>query len=922
MGSTREDVYVTNLPDVPVGATWRCVDLHLHTPGVPSFALPPDVEVHDRADQERLADRYVDRLVSAGINLAALTDYQGVRQPWFDLIRDRARAAGIVVVPGAEMSIRGGGGRGLHLLLVCGQDSDPGRIAKVIRHQHASPDPLYPDEVRARNTDVDLRWPLNEALRNVREQLGCAIIAAHASSTNGILKVLGAQQTAELVREGLIDAVDQCEKVKEALRSTGLLTDEQLDRLACTFSSDPKNLDEIGTKTLPDGRKQLTWIKLSTFDAPALRLALHDPGTRVLTRPPEPVHHPRILAMEVDGGFLDGLALRFSDDLTTLIGGRGAGKSAILETLRYTLGSEPYSDQSERLSLVRYALGSGGRARVIIERPGPQHAQRYEVTRVLEQQPRVVDLGSREIVPVPPLELFGPGGSPVILLQREIQAVARDDGFRRRLLDEIIGDEARHADARVQRTVEELRRNARAIEEFERRLERRDERLERLNRVNADIAYYEQQGVTDKLNRHSNAGADKARLETAEQAAEATLSASRQHALTLAESLGTAAAELSAAESEHAHVLKQLASEVRVVSSRLSKMLSEAGGELEALWERIGATLNDWPRLVAPLEEDLRKIQRELGTSALDAERYVGSVAERTALLPIVEGLARTEEEREQARSVRDRLLRRLQDERREGFVMRQRAAEEVNHALGDRLHMNVVYLGDADDFRTRLSTVLKGSGVTADAIRAIADKPGSDGVELAQVVRQGAASVAKHFGITESMAQRLCRWLGDDPTRMRQVEVHAPDDRVAISLNVDGSFRDLSELSSGQRATALLMLLFAQGGRPLILDQPEDDLDNRFIYEDVVALLRNEKGITDPRRRRQIVVATHNANIPVNGDAELVLSLSDEGGHCSVRTRASIDDATVRREIRMVLEGGAEAFRRRAEKYGGLDDA
>jgi ABC-type cobalamin/Fe3+-siderophores transport system ATPase subunit len=170
-------------------------------------------------------------------------------------------------------------------------------------------------------------------------------------------------------------------------------------------------------------------------------------------------------------------------------------------------------------------------------------------------------------------------------------------------------------------------------------------------------------------------------------------------------------------------------------------------------------------------------------------------------------------------------------------------------------------------------------------------------------------------------MAHRLASWLADDPQRMRQVEMLAPDDQVAVALVVDGIPKDLSELSSGQKATALLLLLFAQGGRPLVLDQPEDDLDNRFVYEDVVTLLRAEKGVMDPTRRRQIIVATHNANIPVNGDAELVLSLADEGGRCQVRTQASIDDAAVREEIRNILEGGAEAFRRRAQKYGGLDD-
>ena len=371
----------------------------------------------------------------------------------------------------------------------------------------------------------------------------------HATENNGLIKVLGAQQAAELIRDGLIDGIDHCESAKEKLRSTGILSRERLDSLACTLSGDPKNLEQVGAKTLTDGRRRLTWIKLSTVSADALRLALHDPPTRLLTRPPENVHHPLILAMEVTGGFLDGLAVRFSDDLTAMIGGRGAGKSAILETLRYGLGGEPFSDQSERLSLVGHALGSGGQVRIVIERPGSQR-QRYEVTRVLNQQARVKSLPTGEILDVPPLELFGPGGSPVILLQREIQAVARDDGFRRRLLDEIIGDEARLADAAVRRTGEEIRRNARNTVELERQLTRRDEYSERLNRLNADVAYYEQQGVAEKLERHK-AGADTARLNTAAGRIAEALANHADSASVTAASLAAAASALASADSEY-----------------------------------------------------------------------------------------------------------------------------------------------------------------------------------------------------------------------------------------------------------------------------------------------------------------------------------------------------------------------------------
>jgi chromosome segregation protein len=912
---------MTELPDVPVGATWRCTDLHLHTPGVSTFVLPPGVDVYNDGDREHLADEYVQRLVDAGIQVAAITDYQGVRQPWFTLIRERAQAHEIVILPGAELSIGEGAGKGLHLVLVCSPGADPERIAEVIRFQGKNTNRLFPDSVRGGHDELKLRGPLRDALAEVREQLGCVVIAAHALSDKGLFKALRMPEAAELIKDGLIDAIDQCDSAVEKLRGTGEFTKDQLDALSCTLSSDPHRLDEIGARMLPDGHRSLTWIKLSAFDADALKLALHDPQTRVLTRPPEPVRYARIRSMEADGGFLDGLALRFSDDLTALIGGRGAGKSAILETLRYGLGGEPYSDQSERMSLVANALGSGGRVRVVIERPGPER-QRYEVTRVLGQQPRVSALAAGDSVDVPPLELFGPAGRPVILLQREIQAVARDDGFRLRLLDEIIGDDAGRADAAVRRSLEELRRNDRALDELERQMSQRDEYTERLNRLNAEIAYFQQQGVAEKLDRHSRLGSDGARLQTAARSVEDALSTHQESEASVVDGLSTAAAELAAAQSERADVLKELAAQVETTRDSAKANLDAVAGKLEDLRRRFASALVRWPQLLAGLDDDLRRIQRELGSGPVDAQRYVDAVGERTALQPIVDGMTRLDQERERLQQARRALLRRLQDERRDGFKLRQRAADTVNAVLVGKLRMDVTYLGDTAAFERSLSAVLKGSRVTADAVNSIAVTPGADGFELANAARQGEHTVAERFGLTATMAQRLVSWLVGEPERMRQVEVLAPDDRVAVALFVDDTSRDLAELSSGQKATALLLLLFAQGGRPLVLDQPEDDLDNRFVYDDVVTLLRAEKGVTDPVRRRQIIVATHNANIPVNGDAELVLSLADVGGHCQVRTRASIDDMAVRREIRTVLEGGAEAFRRRAQKYGGLDDA
>jgi hypothetical protein len=194
-----------------------------------------------------------------------------------------------------------------------------------------------------------------------------------------------------------------------------------------------------------------------------------------------------------------------------------------------------------------------------------------------------------------------------------------------------------------------------------------------------------------------------------------------------------------------------------------------------------------------------------------------------------------------------------------------------------------------------------------------------TDGIAVSEAAQLGSEIVQRKFRLTPAMAERLVNWLKSDESRLFELETFVPPDAVRVELKVDDQYRSIDRLSVGQRATAILLLLFALEGRVLILDQPEDDLDNRFVYEDIVQMLREQKGIKDPKRRRQIVAATHNANIPVLGDSELVLALEARENRAHIVGRASLDARSIRDLVRTIMEGGEEAFRRRAEKYGGV---
>jgi ABC-type Mn2+/Zn2+ transport system ATPase subunit len=123
------------------------------------------------------------------------------------------------------------------------------------------------------------------------------------------------------------------------------------------------------------------------------------------------------------------------------------------------------------------------------------------------------------------------------------------------------------------------------------------------------------------------------------------------------------------------------------------------------------------------------------------------------------------------------------------------------------------------------------------------------------------------------------------------------------------GSIQD-GGLSDGQRNTAALALLLAQGNDPIVIDQPEDELDSSFIYRDLVPMLRRMK------EQRQLIFATHNANLPVNGDAELVYALETRNGRGRLLAEGGLDRPGVCGAVLDVMEGSKEAFQRRREKY------
>jgi hypothetical protein len=343
-------------------------------------------------------------------------------------------------------------------------------------------------------------------------------------------------------------------------------------------------------------------------------------------------------------------------------------------------------------------------------------------------------------------------------------------------------------------------------------------------------------------------------------------------------------------------------------SATLGAVIADARTEIDrirALWtERREARTSEFDAALRTLQERMPDV---------DPARYLDVERRIEQLIPLRESVAALRKAAADARDERVRLLIELADARSERYRIRDRAAKSLNQKLAGTLVVDVTYRGDRARFADRLAGLK--TGARKDNLTRMVSEPNFTPATFATAVRT--RDVQTKLGLPAGQATALETTI--DEQTLLELEVDDLPDSVELKLDValggTPEYRSLDRLSPGQKSTAILLLVMQESKDPLLIDQPEDDLDNRFIYEDVVKRLREAKPA------RQFLVATHNANIPILGDAEqiVVLDAKEIGGppvRGYVRTRGSIDAASVRDAAEEILEGGKEAFELRQQKY------
>jgi len=908
---------LTELPPMSDGgATWRRLDLHLHSPSVLTFIPPKGTK---REEGIGLTDAYIEQLATQGISVAAITDYNGVNIEWFEVTAAKASNRGITLLPGVEITFRQYK-YGVHLLAIFAGDTDLKSLNTFLQSLDKDPtSPLFDN--RGSHRDINLNIGLTAALKDLRSKFNCLLILPHPAQTNGLCKSLTPEVAAKLLIEIGPDAIEYCpDKEKNKLQSTGILTENFWDQVAFVEFSNPKRIEEIGTQYRANGTLRATYLKLSAINLDALRLALHDPQTRLSIGGIPSANHPRIRNMAISGsGFLGNLNISWSQDLNVIIGGKGMGKSAILESLRYAFAITPYSDQSSREELVRRALGSDGKVEIILDRPIREgKIRQYRIVRAWGEDPHTFQVNPEKPLKATPSELLTPDGGLIVFGQREIFSVSGSQQHRLALLDELIGEQARKCADAVSKATQSLTANSAAILDLQTKLAKREEYCQRLKKIDDEIETQKDRPQERPKDRVDFRGLGEC-LKNATNALRSASADCDQWRLNLLALLETTHRNLMDAQNKESAILQEAAKVLAVLQESLKVVLDDQTTLFEqAIQSLARLDMRCQEKLRASTEEN-NKNERNGKKEPPGRDQLLKLNEEKTSLASLIADFGGIEDRLKRLRQERQGFLQQIRDCRSIQNGLRKERADAISESLNGRLGFWVEFKGQKEGYKKQLSLLLKGSNISQDAIDQLVLPEDTDGSAVAEAVRIGSKEVQTRFGLKPEMADRLIHWLTADQSRFLELETLFPHDALRLKMKIDGQYRTLEHLSAGQGAIEVLLLLFGMKNQILVIDQMEDYLDDRFIHEEILQILREQKGLKDQSLERQLILVTNDATIPVIGDAELVIPLEVRDDRAHIIGRAAIDDRSMQELIKTLMQGGKEAFQKRAKKYGGL---
>jgi DNA repair ATPase RecN len=903
-------------------------------------------------------ERYLDALVAAGLELVCVTDHMKSGYA-FEVAALAAGREDITVLPGMEIScaVPPAHSEAIHILVIYPPEASPDMIERLFAGQDGLPG------APQRNGQEQARFTSLADIRELVDKAGGLFALAHIDqlprghrcfvrSVRGetfdmfAIDPTGKEEKRAISNEYaeyLIELSPHAVEVRGhgdrehywTVTSAGGVT----STFACIARSDHHSVEAMSNPNA------VTHIKLSRKDIGCVRDAMLFHHTRVRFAEDLPESpSPRLIGMRLRGGGLfSDATIAFNENLNCLIGPRGCGKSTIIEALRYVLGQRPLLDDpgargGDDRSYASLAIATqdanlrDSEIELIYEHQGERHVLTATYDPAQPVTTRVFTLDGADCR-VAPDQLSA--AYPVrIFSWSELETLGRQPRLQRMVVDRLadqlpaLQEQERALLAELIANRERVKASLNALTGF------LTEDQSALRRWAENTSAYER--LNTREIRALFGDLDRARAQIA-----------------MLEGLDSCLAEIETA----AEAVDGSESELLAAGG-----LEEAGEELKDWWEQQIAPqlelaaleqtiVSHTQQIVGELKKRRELIAERLLDARQQAESHETAIREQTNATP---GSAIQRDQREQARARLERSTA-VRERYKEEYAALQQLLDERADAL-TQLQDTTVAISEArsqiaQELAGRLATIDQRGPAITISVQASADRSGYERYLDDAFLNQERGGNFHARGVAGRLSQLMpaeLAWAilasdqkllvgeelldGEQATRLlRAFTVFADDPDTGVTLVAEellevlelqeqpledlvtilSDGRPVHELSPGGRSSAMLPLIALSDEVPLIIDQPEDNLDNRMVGQTLSSILARLK------ERRQIIVTTHNPNIVVGGDAEQVVVLdAPTSRSAQVEDTGNIDRPEIIDAVIKIMEGGREAFEERSRRY------
>ena len=747
--------------------------------------------------------------------------------------------------------------------------------------------------------------------------------AAHMTGKNGLLRLSGAGDNykhiwkeEELVIAGQIPGtIDDLEEIKEQdkkKRYVDIIKNKNPNYhrehpIAIINAKDvaiPDDLDKNSASCL---------VKMTHPSMDSFRNAFYDYESRIrLNTQLEDTYQAQIISVSWEGGFFQNEGLAFSKNLNAIIGGHGTGKSTLIESIRYALDISPKTEDLKKTydNLCKNNLGDSKIS--ILVKSHAQHQRQFTIKRRYGEPPEVFDdentLSNLTVDHIlPNIEIYS---------QNEILEIAKSETAQIELIDRFLPDSGAHE----KNVVEIKNRLAKNRNKLQDALEKRDVLEQGQNQIlemQEQIGQFKKLGIEEKL------------INVGMLAREEQIIRQYKEQMERVETWLNEYEELFSLEFispdrltnlPNKLILEKISKELEKLQNIFSAKVSELKTAVEGADKSTNQKIIGWNEAKGKMQDELNETIATLpdqgGKSGPEiAKQFSGLQRKLSSLEAQKSDYSKTQALVSALKSGRQRLV----SEYKSIFFQHSAEIEEViaklnSNALKGKIQIELKKAGIRDELKEFLMNI---EGIGKAKIEWVDDADSVFPATLAKMIKDkdkdALLNKYKSLGLTDGVAGRIIDISEQKRMELEEVQLR---DRIDIYLNVkhekgDPDFRMLGDLSTGQKCIAILNILLLENHDPLIMDQPEDNLDNAFIAQRIVSDLRKYKD------KRQFVFATHNANIPVNGDADLIAVLRNKKDTTHIEKTGSIDEPEVQISSTQILDGGKAAFNMRKEKYG-----